>query len=302
MTSVPTLHDGEQIVYFQAGGDWCYLWTPETFRVGTPVPVLIHHHGAGGYGDGGADWFEVDQKVGYLKAIMQATGCAVASSHACGDHWGNACSTQANGVYVSAACQLDFHMGAARVNLLGGGLGGVLVWNTVLGPLAAKVKAAAVLQAVASLEDIMPRPQVQGAVAEGVWPARRPRRRRGDGCGGRAGPAATAATAARGYVTAAARPLSWRAGQQCSAASQRRRPGGCAAPCADVTLEIFPEADHFVLEMGQPIRIAWPRSSRRCKPAFHLPGSSSPGRSSSQPKNSTGSGVSTARPSRTDRA
>ncbi len=46
-------------------------------------------------------------------------------------------------------------MDLARVGLLGGGLGGVLVWNTVLGPLAAKVKAAAVLQAVASLEDIM---------------------------------------------------------------------------------------------------------------------------------------------------
>jgi len=255
MTSVPTLHDGEQIVYFQAGGDWCYLWTPETFRVGTPVPVLIHHHGAGGYvRDGGADWFEVDQKVGYLKAIMQATGCAVASSHACGDHWGNACATQANGALVEALLASG-HMDAARVGLLGGGLGGVLVWNTVLGPLAGKVKAAAVLQAVASLGDIIRYRKFKAPLLKAFG---LPADLDDD--------AAMAAVAAQDPLprlqrlpvgTSLPRTAIYHGRQDnyvlpeanaVALADALRRAG------ADVTLEIFPEADHFVLEMGQPIQ------------------------------------------------
>ena len=35
---------------------------------------------------------------------------------------------------------------------MGGGLGGTLVWNSVLGPLAGRAKLAAVLQAVANLD------------------------------------------------------------------------------------------------------------------------------------------------------
>jgi acetyl esterase/lipase len=255
MTSVPTLHDGEQIVYFQAGGDWCYLWTPETFRAGTPVPVLIHHHGAGGYvRDGGADWFEVDQKVGYLKAIMQATGCAVASSHACGDHWGNACATQANGALYEALLASG-HMDASRVGLMGGGLGGALVWNTVLGPLAGKVKTAAVLQAVASLEDIIRDHKFKAPLLEAFG---LPVDLDDD--------AATAAVAAQDPLPRLQRlpagaPLPrtaiYHGGQDnnvlpeanaVALADALRRAG------ADVTLEIFPEVDHFVYEMGQPIQ------------------------------------------------
>jgi hypothetical protein len=26
------LRDGEQKIFFKAGGEWCYLWTPKTFR------------------------------------------------------------------------------------------------------------------------------------------------------------------------------------------------------------------------------------------------------------------------------
>jgi hypothetical protein len=39
----------------------------------------------------------------------------------------------------------------SRTGLMGGGLGGALIWNSVLGPLAGKVKAAAVMQPVANL-------------------------------------------------------------------------------------------------------------------------------------------------------
>jgi acetyl esterase/lipase len=42
-----------------------------------------------------------------------------------------------------------------RVGLLGGGMGGALVWNSVLGPLSGKAKAAAVMQGVGSLEAVI---------------------------------------------------------------------------------------------------------------------------------------------------
>ncbi|RLI09395.1 hypothetical protein DRO42_04330 [Candidatus Bathyarchaeota archaeon] len=44
---------------------------------------------------------------------------------------------------------------ADRVGLMGSGLGGALVWNSVLGPLAGRVKAVVVMQAVASLEAVI---------------------------------------------------------------------------------------------------------------------------------------------------
>ncbi len=46
MTAIPPLKDGEQKVFFKAGGEWCYLWTPEGYENGKPVPVVIHNHGA----------------------------------------------------------------------------------------------------------------------------------------------------------------------------------------------------------------------------------------------------------------
>ena len=255
MASLPTLHDGEQTVYFQASGDWCYLWTPDTFRRDTPIPVLIHHHGAGGYvREGGADWFEVDQKVGYLKAIMAATGCAVAGSHACGDHWGNACATRANGVLYEALVASSY-VDPSRVGLMGGGLGGALVWNSVLGPLAGKVKAAAVLQAVSSLEDIVRNHKFKAPLLEAFGvPVDL-----GDD-------EAVAAVAAQDPLprlqrlpvgTSLPRTAIYHGGKDdnvlpaanaVALAEALRRAG------ADVALEIFPDVDHFVYEMGQPIQ------------------------------------------------
>lgn len=149
--AVQKLKDGEQRVYFKAGGEWCYLWTPETFKVNGKSPVLIHNHGAGGYvKESSADWPDTEWKAAFQKAIMK-NGIAIAGSHACGDHWGNPCAVEAN---MALLRELEDTSGleTRRLGLMGGGLGGALVWNSVLGPFAGRVKLVAVLQAVANLE------------------------------------------------------------------------------------------------------------------------------------------------------
>jgi acetyl esterase/lipase len=114
--------------------------------------LVIHHHGARGYvREGSADWLKDEGKVAYLRAVMEGGGCAIASSHASGDHWGNAEAVAANAALFEelAGCP---HVDTGRAGLMGGGLGGALIWNSVLGPLAGRVKAVAVMQAVVSLE------------------------------------------------------------------------------------------------------------------------------------------------------
>jgi dipeptidyl aminopeptidase/acylaminoacyl peptidase len=151
LLSIPKLRDGEQRVYFKAGGEWCYLWTPNKFRVSGKTPVIMHNHGAGGYvREGSADWPDTESKATFLKAIMQ-NGIVVAGSNACGDHWGNPCAVAANAALLK---ELDITHGLdmSRLGLMGGGLGGTLVWNSILGPLAGRVKLAAVIQAVANLD------------------------------------------------------------------------------------------------------------------------------------------------------
>jgi len=147
---IPTLRDGEQRAYFKSGGEWCYIWTPKSFMANGRSPVLIHNHGAGGYiREGVADWPDTEWKAGFLRAIMK-NGIVVASSNACGDHWGNPCAVKANEdllADLAATPGLD----TSRLGLMGGGLGGALVWNSVLGPYAGRVKLATVQQAVASL-------------------------------------------------------------------------------------------------------------------------------------------------------
>ncbi len=71
MTLIPRLQDGEQKVFFQAGGEWCYIWTPETFLRDKPVSVVIHHHGARGYvRNGSAEWLDEENKAAILRAVM----------------------------------------------------------------------------------------------------------------------------------------------------------------------------------------------------------------------------------------
>ena len=155
MTAIPPLGDGEQRVFFEAGGERCYLWTPETFRKEEAIPVVIHHHGARGYvREDTADWLEADYKVAYLKAVMAGSGCAIAGSHACGDHWGNPDAVAANAALFEALVESP-HVDAGRTGLMGGGLGGALVWNSVLGPLAGRTRAVAVMQAVANLSAVI---------------------------------------------------------------------------------------------------------------------------------------------------
>ena len=79
MSNLPALRDGEQTIFFQAGGEWCYLWTPPPFRQDQPIAVVIHHHGAGGHvRSDSADWLEEGFKTAFLRAIMEAVpgGCA----------------------------------------------------------------------------------------------------------------------------------------------------------------------------------------------------------------------------------
>ena len=148
------LVDGEQKVYFKAGGEWCYVWTPPGFRVSKPAPVVVHNHGARGWvKDGSADWIEQPSKNTFLKAVME-NGIVIAGNHACGDHWGNPCAVAANGALLKI---LDGCKGLnmSRLGLMGGGLGGALIWNSVLGPFAGRPKAVAVLQAVANLAAVV---------------------------------------------------------------------------------------------------------------------------------------------------
>jgi len=155
MAVMPTLKDGEQMVFFTAGGEWCYLWTPEIFRKDEPIAVVIHHHGARGYvRENSADWLEEEAKVAFLKAVMAGGDCAIAGSHACGDHWGNANAVAANAALYKALTESNY-INSKRVGIMGGGLGGALIWNSVLGPLAGRVKAVAVMQAVASLASVI---------------------------------------------------------------------------------------------------------------------------------------------------
>jgi acetyl esterase/lipase len=149
------LSKGEQRIFFQAGGEWCYIWTPKVFDPLRPAPVLIHHHGARGYvRDGEADWLDTPSKEAYLIAAMKGSNCVVVGSHACGDHWGNRCAVEANKYlleYLESVKGLD----TKRLGLMGGGLGGALIWNSVLGPMAGKIKAVAVMQAVANLSAVI---------------------------------------------------------------------------------------------------------------------------------------------------
>jgi len=149
--SIPDLKKGEQKVFFKAGGEWCYLWTPPGFSPEKRVPVVIHHHGARGYvKEGEADWLDTPSKASFLRAAMEGSGGAVAGSHACGDHWGNGCAVEANKALLEALDDVK-GLDMARLGLMGGGLGGALIWNSVLGPYAGRAKAVAVMQAVANL-------------------------------------------------------------------------------------------------------------------------------------------------------
>ncbi|MBT3283532.1 prolyl oligopeptidase family serine peptidase [Candidatus Bathyarchaeota archaeon] len=160
------LEKGEQKRYFKAGGEWCYIWTPPGFEPGKTAPVLIHHHGAGGYvREGESDWVDTPSKAAYLRAAMDDSGCVVAGTHACGNHWGNPCSVEANTALLKHLEGVE-GIDTGRLGFMGGGLGGAVIWNSVLGPFAGKVKAVAVMQAVANLSTIVVEQKFKGVMLE----------------------------------------------------------------------------------------------------------------------------------------
>jgi len=149
------LMKGEQKKYFKAGGEWCYIWTPPGYDPAKPAPVVIHHHGARGYiRDGESDWLDTSSKAAYLRAVMANSRAVIAGSHACGDHWGNNFAVDANAALLK---HLDSVKGldTSRLGFMGGGLGGALIWNSVLGPYAGRVKQVVVMQAVANLSAVI---------------------------------------------------------------------------------------------------------------------------------------------------
>lgn len=252
---VLALRSGEQRLFFQAGGEWCYLWTPPTFRTGTPVPVVIHHHGYTGYvRDGAADWLDDESKTTYLRAVMEGGRCAVAGSHACGNHWGNAQAQAANAALVErlvAQPSID----ASRIGLMGGGLGGLLLWNSVLGALAGRVKAALVMQANSSLERTIREQRFKAHVLEGhglpdtTGDDEAVERLRAHDPLARLRALKPGAPLPRtaifhGALDDAVPPAS----QVVPLAEALARAG------ADVTLELFPGVGHAVYAMGEPIR------------------------------------------------
>jgi dienelactone hydrolase len=254
-SEVPELRDGEQKVFFEAGAEWCYLWTPPTFRKGTPVPVVIHHHGYTGYvKEGAADWLDDESKTTYLRAVMEGGRCAIAGSHACGNHWGNAQAQAANAALFELLL-VQPAIDARRIGLMGGGLGGLLLWNSVLGVMAGRVKAALVMQANSSLECTIREHKFKAPLLAGYG---LPETLSDDEAVNRLksnDPLArlqTLKSGARlprtaifhGAVDEAVPPSS----QVVPLAEALKRAG------ADVTLELFPGVGHAVYAMGEPIR------------------------------------------------
>jgi dipeptidyl aminopeptidase/acylaminoacyl peptidase len=157
-TSLRQLRNGQQTIYFQAGGEWCYLCTPPTSTPRTasppPMPCVIHCHGNGGYvRDGAADWLNEPLKRLFVEALIDA-GIAVAGSHGTGNHWGRPSAVLA---YARLADILiaDAHVDPQRLGMWGGGLGGAVVWNAATGPLAGRLRAAVLQQAVLSYESVI---------------------------------------------------------------------------------------------------------------------------------------------------
>jgi len=156
------LEKGEQKHFFKAGGEWCYIWTPPGFDLEKTAPVVIHHHGARGYvRDGESDWLDTESKAAYLRAVMSESGAVIAGSHACGDHWGNSCAVKANTALLEYLDKLE-GIDVERLGFMGGGLGGALIWNSVLGPFAGKVKHVAVMQAVSNLSAVISEQKFKG--------------------------------------------------------------------------------------------------------------------------------------------
>ena len=154
-SSIPQLQDGEQTVYFQAGGEWCFLKTPKSYSASNgAVPCVIQCHGHHGYvKDGEADWLTEDFKLSFVNSLID-TGIAVASTNATGNHWGRPNAVAANAALFDSLLE-GANLDSSRMGLWGGGLGGALLWNSVTGPLLGRLKAVVLQQATISYESVI---------------------------------------------------------------------------------------------------------------------------------------------------
>jgi dienelactone hydrolase len=254
-SSIPQLRDGEQKVFFKAGGEWCYLWTPKTFQKGKPNSVVIHHHGFSGFvRDGASDWLDDEAKTTYLRAVMEGGHCAIAGSHACGNHWGNAQAQAANAALFEllvAHPSID----SKRIGLMGGGLGGLLLWNSVLAPMAGRVKAVLVMQANSSLECTIREhkfkaPLLAGyGLAENMDDEEAVKRLKSNDPLARLQALKPGTRLPRTAIYHGALDEAVPPGSQVIPLAEALKRAG-----ADVTLELFPGVGHAVYAMGEPIR------------------------------------------------
>lgn len=156
-TVFPQLRDGEQTVYFQAGGEWCFLRTPQNYssdKSGSQIPCVIQCHGNNGYvREGEADWLTGEDKLIFVNKLVGA-GIAVASTHATGNHWGRPNAVAANTALLDSLLEFA-NLDVSRIALWGGGLGGALQWNCATGPLLGRLRAVVFQQATISYESVI---------------------------------------------------------------------------------------------------------------------------------------------------
>ena len=153
--TILNLANGAQTVFFKSGGEWCYLRTPESYTAqSSPTPFVIQCHGNGGYvRDGEADWLDEESKTFFLNALLNK-GIAVAGSHGTGNHWGR---PDAIAAYSALFDTLTSQPGLSsnQTGLMGGGLGGAALWNSVTGPLLGRIQAVVPQQATLSYESVI---------------------------------------------------------------------------------------------------------------------------------------------------
>jgi hypothetical protein len=165
--SLPPLSDGEQMVYFQAGGQWCYLRTPKNYKAdrdsGRAVPCVIRCRGIADYvfvregtyqRFGSVEWENQAVRRTEIDELVES-GMVVAGSELTGDHWGRPAAVAANCALLNSLID-KVNIDPNQVGLMtGGGMGGTVVWNSAIGPLAGRVRAVVFIQGVVSLPSMM---------------------------------------------------------------------------------------------------------------------------------------------------
>jgi len=157
---MPPLKDGEQLVYFQSGGEWSFLKTPKKYQSKkgvSPVPVVIWFRGQSSYvRDGETDCLIRPPYKAILNRLLEQ-GYAVAGSELTGVHYGRASATAAS-VALYRALVAGANVDAERVGMwTPAGMGGLTMWNSIMGPLHGKVRAVVSTQAVVSYASVIPR-------------------------------------------------------------------------------------------------------------------------------------------------